>query len=319
MKNLNACLASLNLGLPDDVRRLKEAGYYTEAIACIDTYLAEDWTKTQNQPVQPAGPLPENPTPHGVDAMRDALLAQREILRRLPLDYTVPEAQALELLQSLVRGFTPEEFRALDRAGAMDWRFVEGEKRYIRSFAETLLATHPELAARQIDPPQQHPSWERYEPEHEQMVRTGAVSADITLETCIGMSDEAFAAALAAAKQQGRSTVHIRRPARHRAASRWIPSPSRRPTLHRKMLPSARRIGRPTLPRTGPLARCTVTVPRSAMPTRCTCRRTPCSRILTRRRSCRIWSSRPICGHWRPSSPRGSPTRCRRQSASTTM
>ena len=121
MKNLNACLASLNLGLPDDVRRLKEAGYYTEAIACIDTYLAE------NQPVQPAGPLPENPTPRGVDAMRDALLAQREILRRLPLDYTVPEAQALEMLQSLVRGFTPEEFRALDRAGAMDWRFVEGE------------------------------------------------------------------------------------------------------------------------------------------------------------------------------------------------
>ena len=217
MKNLNACLASLNLGLPDDVRRLKEAGYYTEAIACIDTYLAEDWTKTQNQPVQPAGPLPENPTPCGVDAMRDALLAQREILRRLPLDYTVPEAQALELLQSLVRDFTPEEFRALDHAGAMDWRFVEGEKRYIRSFAETLLATHPELAARQIDPPQQHPSWERYEPEHEQMVRTGAVSADITLETSIGMSDEAFAAALAAAKQQGRSTVHIRA---------WLPLPA---------------------------------------------------------------------------------------------
>ena len=177
MKDLNACLASLNLGLPDDVRRLKEAGYYTEAIARIDAYLAEDWTKTQNQPVQPAGPLPENPTPRGVDAMRDALLAQREILRRLPLDYTVPEAQALELLQDLVRDFTPEEFRALDKAGAMDWRFVEGEKKYIHSFAETLLATHPELAARQIDPPQQHPSWERYEPEHEQMVRTGAVSA----------------------------------------------------------------------------------------------------------------------------------------------
>ena len=107
MKNLNACLASLNLGLPDDVRRLKEAGYYTEAIACIDTYLAEDWTKTQNQPVQPAGPLPENPTPRGVDAMRDALLAQREILRRLPLDYTVPEAQALELLQKPCAGLYP--------------------------------------------------------------------------------------------------------------------------------------------------------------------------------------------------------------------
>ena len=175
MKNLNACLASLNLGLPDDVRRLKEAGYYTEAIACIDTYLAEDWTKTQNQPVQPAGPLPENPTPRGVDAMRDALLAQREILRRLPLDYTVSEAQALELLQDLVRDFTPEEFRALDKAGAMDWRFVE------------------ELS--------------------------GCVFGIIKgiLETSIGMSDEAFAAALAAAKQQGRSTVHVRV---------WLPLPA---------------------------------------------------------------------------------------------
>ena len=97
-RDLNETLRSLNVGLPDDVERLKAAGYYEEAIARIDAYLAEDWTKTQNQPVQPAGPLPENPTPRGVDAMRDALLAQREILRRLPLDYTVPEAQALELL-----------------------------------------------------------------------------------------------------------------------------------------------------------------------------------------------------------------------------
>ena len=178
MKNLNACLASLNLGLPDDVRRLKEAGYYTEAIACIDTYLAEDWTKTQNQPVQPAGPLPENPTPRGVDAMRDALLAQREILRRLPLDYTVPEAQALELLQSLVRGFTPEEFRALDKAGAMDWRFVEGEKHYLDRFAETLLATHADLAARQIDPPAPGTSAREFRNrQHEQMERDGQASA----------------------------------------------------------------------------------------------------------------------------------------------
>ena len=59
MKNLNACLAHLNLGLPDDVRRLKEAGYYTEAIARIDTYLAEDWTQTQNQPAQPGGVYPK--------------------------------------------------------------------------------------------------------------------------------------------------------------------------------------------------------------------------------------------------------------------
>ena len=209
MKNLNACLASLNLGLPDDVRRLKEAGYYTEAIACIDTYLAEDWTKTQNQPVQPAGPLPENPTPCGVDAMRDALLAQREILRRLPLDYTVPEAQALELLQDLVRDFTPEEFRALDKAGAMDWRFVEGEKRYQARFAETLLATHADLAARKKTPDAPNNKNEERHRLCEKMMQEGSASADITLRTSIRMSDEAFAAALEKAKAEGLSLIHI--------------------------------------------------------------------------------------------------------------
>ena len=202
MYDWNEAVRSLNVGLPDDIARLKAAGYYQEAIARIDRLLAEDWTKTQNQPVQPAGPLPENPTPCGVDAMRDALLAQREILRRLPLDYTVPEAQALELLQSLVRGFTPEEFRALDRAGAMDWRFVEGEKRYQARFAETLLATHADLAARKLTPDAPNNKNEERHRLHEKMEREGSASADITLRTSIRMSDEAFAAALEKARKR---------------------------------------------------------------------------------------------------------------------
>ena len=223
MYDWNGSIRSLNVGLPDDIARLKAAGYYQEAIARIDRLLAEDWTKTQNGPASngiapPEGYVPpENPTPHGVDALREALTVQKEIMRRLPGEYCWTEAEAIARMQERVRDFTAEEFKKLDWEGRMDWRFVEGEKRYIRSFAETLLATHPELAARQIDPPLQHPSWERYEPEHDQMARTGAVSADITLETSIGMSDAAFAAALAAAKQHGRSTVHVRV---------WLPLPA---------------------------------------------------------------------------------------------
>ena len=49
-RDLNETLRSLNVGLPDDVERLKAAGYYEEAIARIDAYLAEDWTMTQNSP-----------------------------------------------------------------------------------------------------------------------------------------------------------------------------------------------------------------------------------------------------------------------------
>ena len=49
-RDWNETLRSLNVGLPDDVERLKAAGYYEEAIARIDAYLAEDWTMTQNSP-----------------------------------------------------------------------------------------------------------------------------------------------------------------------------------------------------------------------------------------------------------------------------
>ena len=94
----NTCFAYLNMELPDDIRRLKEAGYYDAAIARIDACLAEDWTASQNQPLHPQGALPVNPTPHGVDAWRQGLLAHREILRRLPRDYTLTADQLLNKL-----------------------------------------------------------------------------------------------------------------------------------------------------------------------------------------------------------------------------
>lgn len=56
-------------------------------------------------------------------------------------------------MQGLVRDFTVEEFRQLVHEGRVDWRFVEGEKHYLDRFAETLIATHADLAARQLDPP----------------------------------------------------------------------------------------------------------------------------------------------------------------------
>ncbi len=57
----NTCFAYLNMELPDDIRRLKEAGYYDAAIARIDACLAEDWTASQNQPLQPAGRAARKP------------------------------------------------------------------------------------------------------------------------------------------------------------------------------------------------------------------------------------------------------------------
>ena len=204
MYDWNGSIRSLNVGLPDDIARLKAAGYYQEAIARIDRLLAEDWTKTQNGPASngiapPEGYVPpENPTPHGVDALREALTVQKEIMRRLPQEYCWNEAQAVARMQGLVRDFTVEEFRQLVHEGRVDWRFVEGEKHYLDRFAETLIATHADLAARQLDPPAPATlARERRRRIHDQMEREGQASARITLKTSVGMSDEAFAAALA--------------------------------------------------------------------------------------------------------------------------
>ena len=219
MKDLNEAFVHLNVGLPDDVERLKAAGYYKEAMARIDEYLAEDWTETQNSPRSQGLEMPEyeqpaNPVPHGVDALRDALLVQKEIMCRLPQEYCWNEAQAVARMQGLVRDFTVEEFRQLVHEGRVDWRFVEGEKHYLDRFAETLIATHADLAARQLDSPAPAAlARERRRRIHDQMEREGQASARITLNTSVGMSDEAFALARA----EGRESVHVRA---------WLPIPA---------------------------------------------------------------------------------------------
>ena len=223
MKDWNETFRSLNVGLPDDVERLKAAGYYAEAIERIDTYLAEDWTETQNSPATQgcpaaAGEKPENPTPQGVAALRDALRVQREILRRLPEEYCWTEEAAVARMQELVRDFTVEEFRELVKNGQVDWRFVEGKKQYLDRFDQTLIATHADLATRLLDPPAQtNAVRERRRQEHEKMEREGKSAARITLKTGIRMSDDAFAAALAKAKAEGRNAVHVRV---------WLPLPA---------------------------------------------------------------------------------------------
>ena len=209
----NEWFRSLNAGLPDDVARLKAAGYYEEAAARIDALLAEDWTAVQNGPNTGANPAPAMP-----DAQREALLAQREILRRLPAEYIYTEQQAVEKMQAQVTGFTLEELRALERAGRVDWRFVEGEKHYLDRFDETLLATDPAFAARRRVPePDSGASLARRKATHEKMLREGSASARITVEASVGMSDAAFAQALARARAEGRHTVHVRA---------WLPLPA---------------------------------------------------------------------------------------------
>ena len=124
--NQNDAFRYLHIGVPDDIARLQGIGAFEEAIRRIDEKLE--------------GELPR--------AMRQSLIAHREILRRLPLDYPYTRQTAVAYAASILPGFDGEELDALERAGRIDWIAYAGEPRYSASFLDTLCKTDPAFAAR---------------------------------------------------------------------------------------------------------------------------------------------------------------------------
>ena len=104
--NINDYIRNLNVGLPEDILRRKIYGDFDGAIRLIDRRLARD-----DQP----------------QALRDCLIAQKEIMRRLPLDYPLTRAEALALVRGHIADFTEEEFDERVDAGQIWWIYVNGE------------------------------------------------------------------------------------------------------------------------------------------------------------------------------------------------
>lgn len=129
--NINETLRYLNVGLPQDIMQHKAHGHFAEAIRLIDLRLAKD-----NVP----------------KALRCCLIAQREIIRRLPMEYPYTRAEAMALIRADIPDFTEEEFDTLVDNGRVYWIYVNGEVRYFRRFYETLLKTENEIAHRAGQP-----------------------------------------------------------------------------------------------------------------------------------------------------------------------
>jgi transglutaminase-like putative cysteine protease len=221
--NYNQMFRGLQMGLPDDIARLKEAGYYDEAIALIDARLAHSWAEQQNAPkgAEPDA-LPQNPTPNGPEGLNESLTVQREIMRRLPHEYCYNEAEAVAKMQAQVNDFTVEEFRALVADNRIDWRFVNGEKHFMRRFDQTLLDCDPALAARRIEPKEANTAAKQRRAHWQQIMReNGSILARITMQSEIRMDDAAFDAALEKAHAEGRDAVHLRV---------WLPLPAACPS-----------------------------------------------------------------------------------------
>ena len=125
--NVNENFNWLHVGLPEEISRLRDWGDYPAALRVIDRYLGDSR-------------IP--------DALRHCLLAEREMLRRIPAEYPFDREQAISLVQERMQNFQAGEFDAWEDAGRIDWIFRDGKKHYFHRFLDSLCKTDLDIAKR---------------------------------------------------------------------------------------------------------------------------------------------------------------------------
>ncbi len=121
----------LALPLPDDVERMKAAGFLDDCRAAIGTYLAGD-------------------LPQGMRRRLELELTRLDFLPEAEYPYT--DGEALALLDETFVDFQPGELTELVNSRAADWLYIRGVRRFHRRFIANILTTRPDYARRQKHP-----------------------------------------------------------------------------------------------------------------------------------------------------------------------
>ena len=125
--NENQYFSYLDVGLPEAVARMKLCGELDAAVDCIDQRLA-------------CTNLPEN--------LRYCLLAEREIIRRIPADFPYTRAEAMDIIRAEIPSYTEEEFDAAVACGQIRFIYLHGEMRIFGRFFASMIKSVPEFRAR---------------------------------------------------------------------------------------------------------------------------------------------------------------------------
>lgn len=108
--------------LPEDIRRLEEAGEHEKALELIGLRLSKPL------------PLP----------LKGCLELERELIPLWKTEYPYSFEEALSILQTNISDFTREEFCSMIDEGCFEWGYREREPYFIRTFYDNLLKVqHP--------------------------------------------------------------------------------------------------------------------------------------------------------------------------------
>lgn len=133
-------LEALSVSLPEDIARLKAAGELEQADHIIDIRLQKE--------------LPE--------MLRERLLLEKEILKRLPEQYPYSMAEASVELAHTLQDYKEEELQQFLEEGAIEWIYLHGEMRLKDDFAANLIKTREELAKRILHSEQIQGKWDNF-------------------------------------------------------------------------------------------------------------------------------------------------------------
>lgn len=120
----------LDVGLPPEILRLKDAGYLSQAIEACDRLLAQD------------------PDPSLAACVR----AERYRMLETPLHFSVSRARAIAMIREEWPEFTEEQFDDLIDRKRIDWRFINGELFVLDNFLNSLRVYPKEVPGMRSDP-----------------------------------------------------------------------------------------------------------------------------------------------------------------------
>ncbi|WP_326906610.1 transglutaminase-like domain-containing protein [Sedimentibacter sp. MB31-C6] len=122
-------LKYLKVNLPEDILKLKCAGYFEETIKFINLRLNKQ--------------IPF--------AMRKRLELEKKIIRTIKGEYPYTFSQALKKMKDNIKDFTEEELITLQEDSQADWILIDGKVRFNDSFFGSLIKTRADLEARLLN------------------------------------------------------------------------------------------------------------------------------------------------------------------------
>lgn len=165
--NIENCVNSLSMPLPEDIMKRKWAGDLEGAIRAIDLRLERE--------------LP--------DMLRARLVCERERIRRLPTQYPWNREEALKKFQEIVPDMTSEIMDELEMGGWVDFIYIGGEKRYFVRFHKAIVKSgviaHMTGAKRSKENPY-------LDPMVDEIIEKGEMRRRITMESSVYIDEKDF-------------------------------------------------------------------------------------------------------------------------------